>query len=49
MYVSLNAQLFERVKSVYEKRESLPLDKDQARLLENTYKSFSRNGANLND
>lgn len=49
MYVSLNAQLFERVKSVYEKRESLPLDKVQARLLENTYKSFSRNGANLND
>ena len=49
MYVSLNKQLFERVKSVYEKRESLGLEKDQMRLLENTYRSFSRSGANLSE
>lgn len=49
MYVSLNAPLFERVKAVYDKRETLGLDRDQMRLLENTYRSFSRNGANLND
>ena len=49
MYVSLNKPLFERVKSVYEKRESLGLEKDQMRLLENTYRSFSRSGANLSE
>ncbi|MGM9736846.1 MAG: M3 family metallopeptidase [Candidatus Cryptobacteroides sp.] len=49
MYVSLNKPLFERVKAVYEQRESLGLEKDQMRLLMNTYRSFARNGANLND
>lgn len=47
MYVSLNEALFQRVKAVWEQRESLSLDTDQARLLEKSYKSFSRNGANL--
>ena len=47
MYVSLNEKLFERVKAVYEQRESLGLEKDQLKLLENTYRSFTRNGANL--
>lgn len=47
MYVSLNEKLFRRVKTVYEKRESLGLEKDQLRILENSYKSFTRNGANL--
>jgi len=47
MYVSLNESLFQRVKAVWEQRESLSLDADQARLLEKSYKSFSRNGANL--
>ncbi len=47
MYVSLNEKLFERVKSVYEQRESLNLEKDQAKLLEDTYKDFVRGGANL--
>lgn len=49
MYVSLNPVLFERVKAVYGQKESLGLDADQMRLLEKTYKSFVRNGANLSD
>lgn len=49
LYVSLNTPLFERVKAVYEKKDSLNLDVDQMTLLEDTYKSFSRNGANLSD
>ena len=47
MYVSLNPVLFERVKAVYEKKDSLGLDKDQMTLLENSYKGFVRGGANL--
>ena len=47
MYVSLNEKLFERVKAVYEQRDSLALGEDQLKLLENTYRSFTRNGANL--
>ncbi len=47
MYISLNEELFSKVKAVYEQRESLNLEKDQQRLLEDTYKSFARNGANL--
>ena len=49
MYVSLNPALFERVKTVYEKRNELGLDKDQMKLLEDNYKSFVRGGANLSD
>lgn len=47
MYVSLNEKLFARVKVVYEQKDSLGLAKDQMKLLENTYRSFTRNGANL--
>lgn len=47
MYVSLNEKLFERVKAVYEARESLNLEPDQLRLLEKRYKEFARGGANL--
>ena len=47
MYVSLNEKLFERVKAVWEGRDSLSLETDQARLLEKTFKSFARGGANL--
>ena len=49
MYVSLNKPLFERVKAVYLMKDSLDLAQDQKRLLEETYKSFARNGANLSD
>lgn len=45
MYVSLNEPLFARVKAVYGSAEGL--EPDQARLLEKTWKSFVRSGANL--
>ncbi|WP_297333120.1 M3 family metallopeptidase [Flavobacterium sp.] len=45
--VRLNKELFERVKTVYDKRASLNLTPEQATLLEKKYKGFSRNGANL--
>ena len=47
--INLNPQLFARVKAVYEKRESLGLDKEQMKLLEETYKDFVRGGANLSE
>lgn len=47
MYIALNEGLFQRVKAVYDKRESLCLAPEQMKLLVDTYKSFSRNGANL--
>ena len=49
MYVSLNNDLFQRVKAVYEKKDELGLAKDQMTLLENNYKDFVRGGANLSD
>ncbi|MCQ2280712.1 MAG: M3 family metallopeptidase [Bacteroidales bacterium] len=45
--IMLNAQLFERVKKVYEQRNSLGLNGEQMRLLEETYKGFVRGGANV--
>lgn len=47
--VSLNPELFARVKAVYDQRESLDLSIEEAKLLDKTYKSFSRNGAALDD
>lgn len=47
MSIILNEKLFARIKAVYEKKESLNLTREQAKLLEDTFKSFSRNGANL--
>lgn len=49
MYISLNEKLFQRIKAVYDQRESLNLEYDQKMLLEDTYKSFERSGANLSD
>ena len=49
MYVSLNNDLFQRVKAVYEKKDELGLDKDQMTLLEDNYKGFVRGGANLSE
>ena len=46
--VSLNPELFKRVKEVYE-NPSIFLSKEDKKLLENSYKSFVRSGANLND
>ena len=45
--VSLNPELFARVKAVYEQRESLNLDQEDKMLLEETYKGFARSGALL--
>ena len=46
--LSLNAELFKKVKAVYEQKDSLHLSTEQKRLLDKTYKSFVRSGANLN-
>ena len=45
--ISLNPALFARVKAVYDNQASLGLDKEQKKLLEETYKGFVRGGANL--
>ncbi len=45
--VSLNPQLFERVKAVYAQRDELNLDQEDRQLLEETYKGFARSGALL--
>ncbi|SCX97575.1 peptidyl-dipeptidase Dcp [Nonlabens sp. Hel1_33_55] len=45
--VTLNKELFARVKAVYDNRDELSLDPEQLTLLEKQYKRFARNGANL--
>jgi len=45
--ICLNEALFKRVKTVYDQHENLSLTAEQQTLLEKTYKSFTRNGANL--
>lgn len=47
--ISLNENLFSRIKQVYEQKDTLSLTAEEARLLEKTYDGFIRNGANLND
>ncbi len=47
--ISLNPQLFARVKAIYEQRGSLDLDPESLRLVEETYKDFVRSGALLTD
>ncbi len=47
--IGLNPTLFEKVKEVYQKRDSLGLDAEQMRLLTETYKDFVRGGAELPD
>ena len=47
--INLNKGLFERVKAVYEQRDDLDLTDEQSYLLENLYKGYVRNGAELND
>ena len=46
--VSLNPQLFERVKAVYNGSKR-GLSQEDRKLLENTYKGFARSGADLSD
>jgi peptidyl-dipeptidase Dcp len=45
--ILLNEALFAKVKAVYEQKAGLGLKGEQARLLDETYKSFVRGGANL--
>ncbi|MFY0483478.1 M3 family metallopeptidase [Flavobacterium sp. PLA-1-15] len=47
--VRLNANLFKRVKTVYDSKAGLNLTPEQITLLDKKYKSFSRNGANLSE
>ncbi|HQE33316.1 MAG TPA: M3 family metallopeptidase [Flavobacterium alvei] len=47
--ITLNEDLFQRIKTVYEQKESLNLSPEQATLLDKKFKSFSRNGALLSE
>ena len=47
--IYMNAELFARVKAVYEQRESLGLNAEQSKVLENIYKRFVNSGAELTD
>ncbi|MDP4222243.1 MAG: M3 family metallopeptidase [Bacteroidota bacterium] len=46
--INLNPELFKRVRFVYENQSKSNLNSEQMFLLENLYKGFVRNGANLN-
>jgi peptidyl-dipeptidase Dcp len=46
--IRLNPDLFKRVKQVYDNQERFKLSPEQKFILENLYKEFVRNGANLN-
>jgi peptidyl-dipeptidase Dcp len=45
--IAMNAKLFERIKAVYNTRESSKLDSAQIRVVEKYYRDFERQGANL--
>lgn len=45
--ISLNEKLWKRIKEVYDNRKNLTLTPEQQMLLQTTYDSFARNGANL--
>lgn len=45
--ISLNEKLFARIKAVYEQKDQLQLKGEDAQLLQKTYDSFVRSGANL--
>lgn len=47
--IGLDEVLFEKVKSVYEQKNTLNLNTEEMRLLEKQYKNFVRNGALLNN
>lgn len=47
--IYLNGKLFSKVKSLWNKKESLNLNLEQAKILDNLHKAFVRNGANLSD
>lgn len=45
----LNAKLFARIKTIYDRRDALATDPEARRLVELTYQNFIRAGANLDD
>jgi len=47
--ISLNPELFARIKEVHELRDNLVLNAEEKTLLEKTYRRFVRSGANLNE
>ena len=47
--ITLNEDLFKRIKTVYEQKDNLGLNPEQATLLDKKFKSFSRNGALLDE
>ncbi len=47
--VGLDSDLFTKVKSVWDNKDSMNLDAEDLKLLEKNYKSFVRNGALLNE
>ena len=47
--ISLNENLFQRVKAVYNQKSELTLTPEQSTLLDKKYKSFARNGALLTE
>ncbi|MCU0457703.1 MAG: M3 family metallopeptidase [Bacteroidales bacterium] len=47
--ITLNPELFKKVKSVYDRKESMALDPEQLILLDRRYKGFVRGGAGLSE
>ena len=47
--ITLNEDLFKRIKTVFEQRATLNLSTEQSTLLDKKFKSFSRNGALLSE
>src|SRR5690606_39569324 len=47
--ITLNPQLFERVKAVYDQKDQLSLNGEQHTLLQKSYRDFVRNGALLSE
>lgn len=46
--ISQNEKLFQRIKAVYEASQKSPLEPQEQRVVDLTYKQFEMNGANLN-
>lgn len=47
--ITLNPQLFERIKKIYDQKDTLSLNAEQQTLLQKSYRDFVRNGALLNE
>ncbi len=47
--ISQNSKLFQRIKAVYDASKKTPLEADQQRVVDLTYKRFEMNGAELNE